>query len=141
MHKHPLFISWALLLVVVASLHILALEFFLYWLYPLFDVFMHFLGGVFIGLSSLWLFFESGYIKLNKSSKNVIIVVGVSIFFVGIGWEIFEIFAGIPIEENFKLDTAVDLIMDVLGAFIAYFIFIRVYLSKYLEELNEQERK
>ena len=69
----------------------------------------------------------------------MIIVAGVSIFFVGIGWELFEVFAGIPIEENFKFDTTMDLFMDLLGASVAILIFIRVYLSGHLEEKNEQK--
>jgi len=130
MHTHPLFISWSLLLVVVAALHIFALEFSLYWLYSWFDIMVHFLGGVFVGLSALWFFFQSGYTMTRQSIQNVILVAGGSIIFIGVGWEIFEVLAGIPIEENFVLDTIIDLIMDALGTFIAGFIFVKVYLTK-----------
>ena len=134
MYKPPLFISWTLLLVFIAALHIVALEFFLYWIYPWFDIMMHLLAGLFVSLCALWFFFESGYIHINKNIRNVIFVVGVSITFVGVGWEIFEVLAGVPIEKDFVLDTAIDLLMDVLGAFIAVCIFTKMYITKHIYE-------
>jgi len=88
---------------------------------------MHFLGGLFVGLSTLWFFFTSGYVQLNQRVRNVILVAGVSIVLVGIGWEIFEIVAGVPREDNFIIDTVVDLTMDALGAAVAVFMFIKLY--------------
>ena len=91
---------------------------------------MHFLGGVFVGLSMLWFFFESGYVSLERCIRNVILISVTSIVFVGVSWEVFEVLAGMPIEDNFVLDTAIDLIMDMLGAFIAGVIFIKMFLVK-----------
>jgi len=88
---------------------------------------MHFLGGLFVGLSTLWFFFTSEYVQLNQRVRNVILVAGVSIVLIGIGWEIFEILAGVPREDNFIIDTVVDLTMDVLGAAVATGIFIKLY--------------
>ncbi len=130
MYKHPLFISWAILLVCIVALHIVALQFFLYWMYSWFDIMMHFLGGLFVSLMTLWFFFESGYVNIYRSIQNVVIIAGGSIVFIGIGWEILEVLAGIPIEENFISDTVTDLIMDVIGASIAIFIFIKLFLHK-----------
>lgn len=120
---------WTFVLVVIATLHILALEFSLYWLYPWFDIMVHFLGGLFTALFALWLFFESGYVRINNNVQNALLVAGVSILVIGIGWEIFELVAGVPIEDNFVLDTTIDLIMDVLGAGVAVFIFIHMYIK------------
>jgi hypothetical protein len=39
-----------------------------------------------------------------------------------LAWEIFELAAGVPIEENFALDTAIDLTMDVFGGIVGYAI-------------------
>lgn len=141
MYTHPLFISWTLLLVTIATLHILALKFSLYWMYPWFDIMIHFLGGLFVALSVLWFLFESKYIRLNKSVRNTIFVAGSSIILVGVGWEIFEIFAGIPIEEDFILDTTIDLTMGVLGAIVAGFIFIKIYLTRNGKEHEEQQKE
>ena len=85
MHTHPLFMLWTFVLVVIATLHILALEFSLYWLYPWFDIMVHFLGGLFTALFALWLFFESGYVRINNNVQNALLVAGVSILVIGCG--------------------------------------------------------
>ena len=113
----------------IALLHTAATELFLYWLYPWFDTLVHFLGGLFIGLSALWLFFESRYIALKRSALRAFVVTLGAIIVVGIGWEIFELVAGIPIEDNFVADTITDLSMDVLGAMLGYLAFKKLYLS------------
>lgn len=95
---------------------------------------MHFLGGLFVALSALWFFFESGYTHLTKNIKNAILVAVSSIILVGVSWEVFEILAGVPIEDNFVLDTTIDAVMDVLGATLAVFIFIKVYIKDNTED-------
>lgn len=91
---------------------------------------MHFLGGIFVGLMSLWFFFESGYIRVDKSIQNIVIIAGGAFVFIGVGWEVFEVLAGIPIEENYVSDTITDLGMGFLGTSTAVFIFIKLFLSK-----------
>lgn len=114
---------------VIATIHFVALEFYLYWVFPWLDILMHLLGGVWVSLISLWIFFESGYIKLPRTLPNTVYVAVVSIIFVAISWEIFELAASVPIEANFALDTTVDLIMDAIGAFIGWFYFKHVFLK------------
>ena len=130
MLRHPLFIFLFSLLIVIATLHLVALEFFLYRLYPWFDIMMHFLGGIFISLSALWFFFESEFVSLKKTYTRVFLTAIVSIVAIGVGWEIFEVVAGIPIEENFILDTTVDLAMDIVGMLAGFFVFSRLYLKE-----------
>lgn len=137
MYKHPLFIFWSLLLVAITMLHLVALELYLYWVYSWFDIMMHFLGGLFIGLSTLWFFLQSGYVRMRQSLRNVILIAGSSIILVGVGWEIFEVLAGIPIEENFALDTTIDLIMDAIGAFVAGYVFTKLYITTHDEKNGE----
>ncbi|HEC32659.1 MAG TPA: hypothetical protein ENI63_00170 [Candidatus Kaiserbacteria bacterium] len=127
MYRNPLFISWVLILVLIAVLHIIALEFFLYWIYSWFDILMHFLGGLFVVLSALWFFFQSGYVRINQNIRNIIIVSVSSIVLIGVSWEIFEVIAGVPIEDNYILDTITDLIMDVVGTIVATFAFVKIY--------------
>ena len=129
MYRHPLFIFIFALMSLIALLHTAATELFLYWLYPWFDTLVHFLGGLFIGLSALWLFFESRYFALERSALRAFLVTLGAIIVVGVGWEIFELVAGIPIEDNFVADTITDLSMDVLGAMLGYLAFKKLYLS------------
>lgn len=95
---------------------------------------MHFLGGLFVGLSALWFFFTSGYTQLSLRVRNIVLVAGFSIILIGIGWEIFEILAGIPREDNFITDTITDLTMDALGTSIAVIIFTKLFMNKNKEK-------
>ena len=143
MHKpfytHSLFLIWFLLLVLIAVLHLVALEYFLYWVYTWFDILMHFLGGLFIALSILWFVFESGYVHVARTVNHAVLVAGLSIFFVGVGWEIFEVIAGIPIEDNFVFDTITDLTMDACGAAVGIIIFNAVYLRD-IQHIHGEEK-
>ena len=129
MYKHSLLILWVFLLIVMTILHIIALKFFLYWIYSWFDIMMHFLGGMIVVLSSFWFFFQSRYVHLNQNIHNIIFVAISSIIFIGIGWEIFEIIIGVPVIGDFVLDTITDLVMDVIGASVATFIFMKIYVA------------
>jgi hypothetical protein len=91
---------------------------------------MHFLGGIFVVLFALWSVFESGYVRMRRSVMHTVGVGTFAIIAVGLGWEVFEIFAGIPIEDNFVYDTTLDLIMDALGAGVGILWYITVYLRK-----------
>lgn len=95
---------------IVAALEQWAVADFLYWRYVWFDMIMHFLGGLTIGLALVALmaskcrpfWFLSGMIA------------------VAIGWEVFEVLIGSPREANYVLDSSIDLLMDTAGALIAY---------------------
>lgn len=45
---------------------------------------------------------------------------------IAFGWELFELWAGMPREANFAFDTTIDLIMDALGGICGYFLAKRV---------------
>ncbi len=105
-------------LFVLASAHIVALEFFLYWKYLWFDIPMHILGGlcVALGFSSLPFF----HINL-PTWCGTIISYTIVVFLVGIAWEVFEVVFDLVIfDETYNTDTFIDLCMDMLGGFIGY---------------------
>lgn len=110
---------------------------FLYWRFWWFDIMMHFLGGLLMGLIALWLYFLSNYFKkdnnsfdliLKTSIKKVFILSFIFVMIVGIGWEIFEFIMGISFADGYVLgyiiDTSSDLVMDVIGSFLASFILL-----------------
>ena len=123
MLRQPLFITNFILILVIGVLHIVATEFFLYWTLPWFDNLLHFLGGLWVGLSSIWYIYFSGFsgkftVKLNK--RNLLTVSIASVIVICVLWEIFEIYAGVlSFVENYPLDTSTDLLMDTLGAAVA----------------------
>ncbi len=87
-----------------------------------YDVFVHILGGLGIGL------FLSAFVNLhfpNISHKRTYIILGVLVF--GLVWELFEIYfniAGYHLWTRlYYLDTAKDLVDDLLGGTIIAFLY------------------
>ena len=129
MLRDKLFISLFALIAVIALLHIIAIEYSLYFYLWWFDLLVHFLAGLWVSGLSLWIYFRSGYIK--KPVRNIgraLIVVATPIIVISISWEFYEIIIGVPIEKNYVQDTSIDLIMDALGALTGLIYFVRVYL-------------
>lgn len=101
----------------IAIVHIFGTIHFWYWKYDWLDLYMHFAGGLLIGL------FAGGYAygiwKSNILKYRLLFWTVLPVIFVGILWEWFEYLAGIPIEDNYVFDTTLDLIMDILGGIVA----------------------
>lgn len=99
-------------LAVIAALgvlHVSALYFSLYWHFVWLDTVSHFLGGVWVALAYGWLM-----LRLANRRPSLLEIV-VAVLCVGLCWEVFEVAFGIPREANWAFDTALDLLMDVIG--------------------------
>lgn len=128
-----LFIFLFALIILIAGLNEIALNFFLYWRVWWFDIMMHFLGGLWIGLTTLWIYLSSGYIKNINKEKFFILFLSISaVLIIGIGWEVFEylIDAHIGMKQGYWSDTIQDLVMDTLGAIIAATIIFNLEFAK-----------
>lgn len=101
----------ALLCLMLTYLHTEAMLHFLYWRYEWFDILMHFLGGLAIGV------FLIGFFVTRQRTR----LIG-AFFLLMIAWELFEYVFGLPREANYALDTALDIVMDTLGGAVAYAI-------------------
>lgn len=106
-------LSWLLAALLLASL-LAALQWwavsdFLYWRYEWFDIPMHYLGGIVIASFLVPL--------IPRGRRFTLLFAALTLF---IGWEVFEYIFGLPREANYPLDTAEDLLLDVLGALTAY---------------------
>ncbi len=103
-------LSYAFVLsLVLALLQAWALAEFLYWRYAWFDIPMHFLGGAAIAA------FLVALLMHHRLKTFVVLMIVATI-----GWEVFEYLFGLPRESNYALDTALDLVMDTLGALTVY---------------------
>jgi len=106
-------LSWLLVALalasVLASLQHYALANFLYWHYPWFDTFMHFLGGTAVA---------SFCIALLDRRRALVFLGGM--FGIAAGWELFELGLNAEREANFVFDTSLDLLMDAVGMTAAY---------------------
>ncbi len=110
------------ILMTIAVVHTVSIEFYLYWKYLWLDIPMHTLGGIACALGFSILPFFNIILPSRYTS-----IYGYVWFALGIGivWEIFEFSAGISIiEPGFVFDTLKDLSMDSIGAIGGYF-FIR----------------
>lgn len=107
-------------LVTIALVHTVALEFFLYWKYLWLDIPMHVLGGVACSLFfSVLPFFG---IRVHERYNRVWGYFAFTLC-IGVMWELFEVVAGISRgEPGFVLDTITDLSMDTVGAFIGFIL-------------------
>ena len=119
------------LVLLVAGIQLFGIIFFLYTRFWWLDMVAHFLGGAFIGLSAIWLYFFSGYIgKPERSTKfNYIwISLGVTLV-VAISWEVYEYILG-PFftYENYARDTSTDVLLGMTGAFASSMYFLRTKL-------------
>lgn len=127
MLKTPLFIWIFIIVAIVAAFHLSVLQFYLYWRFWWFDILTHFLGGLWVGISFLWLFFQSERVNIIKNNKNYNLAVAfLASLFVGIMWEVFEYYSGIAVSDasNYAIDTATDISFGLIGGFAAYCIFV-----------------
>ncbi len=111
-------ILFLLALITLAGVHQLALSFYLYWVYPWFDIPMHFLGGAIIALGSQTPLFEKvAHLKVRNVASVIVIVLAI-----GLLWEVFEWKFVIVDREGYALDTFYDIIFDSAGGLIGFWI-------------------
>ena len=112
--------------ITLALVHLMAMEFSLYWKHVWLDMPMHFLGGFCVALGyAIIPFFK---IQLPESLTTVWVYLG-AVLLVGIAWEVFELFTGISLAndaENLLLDTSVDVVLDLCGGYVAYALIKRI---------------
>ena len=112
-------IFFLITLSVLAVIHYIALQFFLYWKFWWFDIIMHGLGGAAIALG-IYTLYDLRF-GLPERLRNLIPILLFTMV-IALLWEIFEIYIGIPIEDNYEVDTIVDLLMALVGATIGFFV-------------------
>ena len=126
MDKKRFFIYLASLVFFIFILNTLAGRF--YWYYSIwyFDIIMHFLGGIWLGLVFIWLFWGKEF-NLKLFLKIILGVLLISVL-----WEIFEIiFNNILAGDPFNfLDTTSDVFCDLAGGTFAIFYFSKRIMFK-----------
>ena len=108
-------------------LNYLANYFYWYSSIPYFDMIMHFLGGFWLVLIYVYLFYPK--------VPSIFTIVGIVLWvlLIGILWEVFELYFVNYVAENpFNLpDTISDLFFDLLGGFLAFLYYLkRIMVSK-----------
>ena len=123
--------------VLIAGLHLGALKYYWYWTYWWFDIPLHFLGGIVIGLLFLTLH-RSSVLMYKKDKINFFIMIMLFVLMIGFAWEVFEVFIDLArvTEPDFISDTTFDIFLDFAGGLTAYMIFIT--LSKHINIISNE---
>lgn len=131
-----------ILIWLLALVHMSAEYYHLYFFFPWFDIVTHFLGGLWVGIATVWVWYFSGYLrKAHLPDRNSIYVALLGGLVVGIVWELYQYViwmltdVGIPL--GYIGDTILDLVMDVVGAGVGSFILQYFIFEKQLEILAE----
>ena len=105
-----------------------------YWYFSIWylDMIMHFLGGLWVGLVSIYLF------SFNKNFFWAFKILGI-VFFIGLGWELFEIIVNDVITKNPLnfLDISSDIFFDLAGGAMAILYFIKRIMLKLRDSPRE----
>lgn len=127
MNKKKLFSRIALLIVFISITNFLAMKFYWYSSIWYFDMFMHFMGGFWLGLGFLALFFYKKPFRVSDFNFSFIFKIILGVLLIGIFWEIFEILVDKTISHNGfnTLDTFSDLFFDLAGGLFAIFYFLK----------------
>jgi len=104
---------------VLATVHVISLELHLYWKHLWLDIPMHALGGAVVALGIFTL-----HDLMPHFPRRFLYPVPVLLFVlvVALAWEVYELGIGIPIEDDFEIDTIVDIVMGMLGGIIGYVV-------------------
>ena len=111
---------------VFATLHFISLELYLYWKYLWLDMPVHVLGGSIVALSV----FTARDLRIIKNTHIKLGPVIVFVLIVALFWEVFGIYVGKPIENDFIFDTVSDIGLGVMGGLIGYFIGTKISALK-----------
>ena len=118
-----LYLYTLLAAIITLLAHVAGLKSFYYTIFQ-YDIYMHILGGITIGL---FLYALVSSFRPQLTQKRCKVIVGV--FVIGVLWELFEAYyniAGAPVgTKAYYIDTVKDLIDDIIGATITAFLFIK----------------
>lgn len=137
MLSKPLFKEMFITLVLIGTVHVLGVVNFWYWKFIWLDIFMHFLGGLWVGLFTLII--ASTFIKEPNLVRrmNVIFLSVCSAIVIGVAWEVFEYTSGISVAsyDLYVKDTFKDMVMDTLGGVMAGIYGFNILKNSFKEAL------
>jgi hypothetical protein len=121
-YRKPFFKEFFTLSLVIATLHYVSLELYLYWTISWFDILMHFLGGFLVAIFTIFILYSYSDFENLKKHKIFLfsLIIGATLV-VGLGWELWEIFVGFTNTFRDLNDTIMDIVMDTVGAISAIY--------------------
>ncbi len=106
------------LILIVAVLHFWGLERYYYWIFWWYDIILHTLGGLWVGVVTIWL----GRRLEQPTGLTRLLVITLA---VGVMWELYELGFGLTwtSKAGYLEDTGLDLFFDLAGALGASLVF------------------
>ncbi len=115
MTRKKLSIRVGSLVLFIFLVNFLAMKFYWYSSIWWFDMPMHFMGGLWLGLVFVWFFWGQEF------NYKLVLKIILGVLIVGISWEVFEVLLNnYTIRDPFStLDTISDVCFDLAGSFFA----------------------
>jgi hypothetical protein len=129
MERKTLFRHVAIWIIIITALKFIGDKLHLFTSISFYDIIMHFLGGVWLGIFFVWLFYKE---IIKKENLNLVFTKTILlILLVGLAWEVFEVFNyQIILKNEFDVaDTISDLIFDLLGGITSFLIYKRKFIK------------
>lgn len=115
--------------IMVLYLHITALQNHLYFVYWWFDMVIHFLTGLTISLTLVYVVRDRMPTRINDITASVTVALPVVLTF-AVGWEVFELYSKLVYARGFyyMVDTLIDIFMGLLGGMIGV-LYISTFIT------------
>jgi hypothetical protein len=128
MYRKLILLAGVVDLFILSLLDKVAFQHYLYWRFPWFDVVMHLVGGIAIGLVSAYAYWEwqkENNINAEDSKYFYVFNLGF-ILFLGAGWEVFEIMADRIVKFD-PVNILQDLLIGTIGSLLAGLIVLWIH--------------
>ncbi|OGI73118.1 hypothetical protein A3D42_02235 [Candidatus Nomurabacteria bacterium RIFCSPHIGHO2_02_FULL_41_18] len=123
MNRKKLLKHLVFLMFFIFGLYIMSERFYWYSLLWYFDMIMHFLGGLWVGMFFLYVFSIEKPVSKNTTLS---LKVFLATFLIGILWEFYELALDMISRTDFDFpDTFSDMLFDVLGVLLATFYYLK----------------
>ena len=112
--------------VIFAALGTASFKFYVFWTIQWLDSALHLFGGFLGALIVVYLLQKAGISPRTLPRKMFLLAfVVISVFAVGVVWELWEIFVGFtdPFVLAEQVDTILDLVMDSIGSVIGFLYY------------------
>lgn len=121
MDRKHLFNTLTGLIIFIFLANAVANKFYWYSSIWYFDIFMHFLGGFWVGILALYV------VRAKEISPTLLGKIISAVLIIGLGWEIFEIVVDRVISRNAfnALDSSADIFFDCAGGVAAVFYYLK----------------
>jgi hypothetical protein len=110
-------------MLIIVALHWVGSIYSFYYILDWYDIVMHFLGGAWVVLFSLWVL-NTQYAKKLSGLSSFLHLLAI-VLVVGVLWEALEIYMGFTAfaDPRYWFDTPMDLLMDLLGGGYGAFLY------------------